>query len=1102
MTDSGSRHAAFISYSHSDEEIARWFHRRLESYRIPKAYAGRAGPTGQIGARIGKVFRDREEFAAGGELKAEIEAALDRSDVLIVLCSPAAAASRYVNAEVEYFKAHGGRRIIPVILSGEFPSCQPPALQDGVDRLSADFREGRDGRDAGALKVISGLLGVGLDDLVQRDAVARRWRMRATIGVVALLAVLGILSSTFGTLAYQNVMRAREIHAARLLEETNFLVDEALAARERGDTTAAVERALQALPVDFENPERPFSMRALAALQGAIFDSTMIARATATETPIVGMALIESQNMAFAATADGQLLRYDVDNFGEASPAGQCPGAAQDLRTLDATQVIVLRTDRAVCGWTYAGSRLSALPTLNQSGEVTLQNDRIIVSGSTLSIYDLNRGAWHSIDVRNIATPSTARPYGAGMLAFDHGTHFHLIDAYTRQNLRIGCLGGPECPSSVFNYQSIAANADRTRFAFYGQGESYIDFAHSYDCTTEGAEYYGGCQGGARRIPTRGENTVRIEFATGSYPTYVRDEFTRGFEVGNSTSGSFYYPVSGRARTERALSRDGRFLAVYEPGERTQDGGEIIELHDLLSPEGFGGLAIGGRVKSVELGQTGRLAMVLERDGRLTLHNRAGRTAMQERRWSTSSGEAPYTYFKADEALGLVFPSRVRVISANDLNEERVVELNGGVFQSAEFRDLNTGCILTAAELICVLNGDEHRTRLRSSNAQLTALSDDGARVAMLGAGQLAVYATDGSGLLWSFPAPSEDFCCVHFSASNATLLVSYQSGTWVGYDAANGTRRYSVGARGGPHSRVAINRARTRFLARVRGESYAIFDINTGETVQSLTIPGVAANDEWLDQDHQEIAIDQSFAQIWYVARAGQGVIRSLRDGTERTIDIESQTLGDALANFSPSGQYVVRESRHRYTGGTMGMPEAMQIVDLERGIAAGREAGGWSPVVGGGLLDTDAMFARSYSLGLQTLYTPPMDGGTEAMRVEMGNPRRHARLALLGLRDARPFGAQSVEFSLDMYSLDMSRSQQRLLMTAVDNASGEFVVRSYRVLRRCSDLRADGEALLGRRPSPPSALNDAGTRLGWLENLFSVLLGRQRFAPGACET
>ena len=79
---------AFLSYSRRDEAAVVRLHRRLEAYEIPKALR----KDGE--RRLGRIFRDRDELPAAGELGAELQKKLDQSDRLIVCCSPAAAASR------------------------------------------------------------------------------------------------------------------------------------------------------------------------------------------------------------------------------------------------------------------------------------------------------------------------------------------------------------------------------------------------------------------------------------------------------------------------------------------------------------------------------------------------------------------------------------------------------------------------------------------------------------------------------------------------------------------------------------------------------------------------------------------------------------------------------------------------------------------------------------------------------------------------------------------------------------------------------------------------------------------------------------------------
>jgi MTH538 TIR-like domain (DUF1863) len=91
-----ARYAAFISYSHADERWARWLQRSLERYRIPRRLQREVAVDRSLPTRLYPVFRDRDELASATDLDAAIQAALDDSDALIVVCSPAAAASQWV----------------------------------------------------------------------------------------------------------------------------------------------------------------------------------------------------------------------------------------------------------------------------------------------------------------------------------------------------------------------------------------------------------------------------------------------------------------------------------------------------------------------------------------------------------------------------------------------------------------------------------------------------------------------------------------------------------------------------------------------------------------------------------------------------------------------------------------------------------------------------------------------------------------------------------------------------------------------------------------------------------------------------------------------
>ena len=165
------KYRAFISYSHADTSWAKWLHRGLESFHIDKDLAGRETATGLIPTAL-RPF-DRDEFTAGHALTEQTRAALEASAALIVICSPSAAKSPYVNEEIRLFKArHAKWPVIPLIVAGRPDDHErewvPPALKfkldakgritkKAVETLPADAREEGDGKNLALAKVIAGL---------------------------------------------------------------------------------------------------------------------------------------------------------------------------------------------------------------------------------------------------------------------------------------------------------------------------------------------------------------------------------------------------------------------------------------------------------------------------------------------------------------------------------------------------------------------------------------------------------------------------------------------------------------------------------------------------------------------------------------------------------------------------------------------------------------------------------------------------------------------------------------------------------------------------------------------------------------------------------
>lgn len=234
---------AFISYSHADEKWASWLHRALETYRVPKYLVGERTPVGEVPAKLGKVFRDREELASSSSLGTELTNALEGSACQIVICSPNAAKSHWTNEEILTYKRLGREdRIFCLIVDGEPGSqhgeCFPPALNfrmgaDGelsdvpAEPIAADARAHGDGKQNALLKLIAGILGVGFDQLKQREAQRRQRRLMAitaaaSVGMVITSGLAGY-ALVQRDLADQERQRAeREAEIAR--QTTDFMV--------------------------------------------------------------------------------------------------------------------------------------------------------------------------------------------------------------------------------------------------------------------------------------------------------------------------------------------------------------------------------------------------------------------------------------------------------------------------------------------------------------------------------------------------------------------------------------------------------------------------------------------------------------------------------------------------------------------------------------------------------------------------------------------------------------------------------------------------------------------------------------------------------------
>jgi eukaryotic-like serine/threonine-protein kinase len=277
------RYSAFISYSHEDVRWAKWLQSALEGYRVPRRLIGTQTAFGFLSNRLAPVFRDRSDLSATTDLGETINNALQDSANLVVICSPSASRSRWVNEEISVFRRMGrDDRIFCVIVAGEpnasdiaarqAEECFPPALRSHpaangtptghrFEPIAADARSGGDGRVNVKLKILSGLLNVGFDVLKQREQRRRIRRMTlvTSLSLVTMLVTTGLaISARNARIAAEHRQREAETLVDFMLGDLNNKLRQV----QRLDILEAVDN--QAMAYFLTRPSKDLTDQALA----------------------------------------------------------------------------------------------------------------------------------------------------------------------------------------------------------------------------------------------------------------------------------------------------------------------------------------------------------------------------------------------------------------------------------------------------------------------------------------------------------------------------------------------------------------------------------------------------------------------------------------------------------------------------------------------------------------------------------------------------------------------------------------------------------------------------------------------------------------------
>ncbi|MEZ5372157.1 MAG: TIR domain-containing protein [Microthrixaceae bacterium] len=349
----------FISYSHAaDGELAPALQEALQ--RMAKPWYRR---------RALAVFRDETGLSVDPHLWGAIEAALEQADWFVLLTSPQAAGSTWVNREIEHWVSrHGVDRILPVVTGGRWAwdpetgdftpdsDAVPDALRgvfDGEPRhldlswaheeQQLNLRNGRF-RDAAA-ELAAPMHGRTKDEIEGEDVRQHRRTIRTAWGAAAALAVLSVVAIVGAVLAVRN---ANSAERRRVEAESQRLVAQSGANLDRPDLAF-----LLAAHADRLDP----SLDTQGAVLSALAARPDFRQRLQLGTPVSAVALDTEADLVAVGTVDGdvELRSYSTGEpmntaagvLGDEVTDLRIVGGGDDLRIVaaDIVSVVVLDAD-------------------------------------------------------------------------------------------------------------------------------------------------------------------------------------------------------------------------------------------------------------------------------------------------------------------------------------------------------------------------------------------------------------------------------------------------------------------------------------------------------------------------------------------------------------------------------------------------------------------------------------------------------------------------------------------------------------------------------------------------------------------------------------
>ena len=247
------KYYAFISYSRKNSSAAAYLHKSLERFRIPVKYVPEElRPAGQKFLR--PIFRDRRDLEVrDGSFTNDIRIAIEQSRYLIVLCSPDAAGSVWVNEEVKHFLATHNNDIaavVPVILTGKpghggNEECLPPVLcvepitgRNLASMIPDEGEPERSGWENGVVQALSYMLRVNREK-IKATVDAERIRLLRLNLLIGAIVLLGFAALTLWAIRAERAATANEQLAQQNAEEARANEQRAIAGEKQAKENEA-----------------------------------------------------------------------------------------------------------------------------------------------------------------------------------------------------------------------------------------------------------------------------------------------------------------------------------------------------------------------------------------------------------------------------------------------------------------------------------------------------------------------------------------------------------------------------------------------------------------------------------------------------------------------------------------------------------------------------------------------------------------------------------------------------------------------------------------------------------------------------------------------